>query len=73
MKYSIVIEKAGRKSFNVWSPDIPRCYAAGTTVEESVAFFRQAVEQYLKDLREMGLKPPKPVSIVDTIDVTGVV
>ncbi len=72
MRYAIVILKAGHKSYNVYSPDIDCCFAAGRSVEEAVAFFRQAVEQYLKDLREMGRKPPKPTTLVDTIDVTGI-
>ncbi len=70
MKYAIVIHKTGLKSFSVSSPDIDCCFAVGETKEEAVSYFRLAVEQYLKDLHEMGLKPPKPMATVATIEVS---
>ncbi len=69
MRYAIVIQEAGKKAYNVYSPDIDCCFAAGETREEAVGLFRQAVEQYLEDLRTQGQRPPEATTLVDTIEV----
>lgn len=69
MKYAILIERTGPKSYCVSSPDIPCCVAVGYSRKEAVAYFRQALQQYLKDLRDAGRKPPRPTTLVDTIAV----
>jgi predicted RNase H-like HicB family nuclease len=69
LKYAIVITRTGPRSYSVHSPDIPLCIAAGHSKNQAIGYFRQAVEYYLNDLREMGKRPPRPTTFVDTIEV----
>jgi len=72
LKYAILIEKDADSDYCVRSPDIDCCFSVGETIEEAVSGYRQALERYLQDLREMGQTPPKPTTLVDTIAVTDV-
>ncbi|MBM3269934.1 MAG: type II toxin-antitoxin system HicB family antitoxin [Candidatus Sericytochromatia bacterium] len=72
MKLAIVIDKDDNSDFCVYSPDIDGCIAVGGTKEEAIALYSQAVERYLRDLRETGQKPPRPQAMVETIEVSDI-
>lgn len=71
MRYAIVIEKAeGNYSAYVPDvPDLPGCVATGTTVEETEAQIREAIEFHVAGLREDGLSVPQPSSQVEYVEV----
>jgi predicted RNase H-like HicB family nuclease len=58
MRYLVVYEK-GPTSFSAYSPDLPGCVAAGTTLEETRENIRGAIEMHLSGLREDGLPVPE--------------
>lgn len=47
-KYIIVIEKAAN-NFSAFCPDVPGCVATGSTVEETAANMKDALEFHLED------------------------
>jgi predicted RNase H-like HicB family nuclease len=69
MRYTIVVEKAG-KNYSAYVPDLPGCIATGRTPEETEQLIREAVELHLNGLREDGLPIPQPSSRVEYVEVT---
>lgn len=68
MRYAIVIEKA-EGNYSAYVPDLPGCVATGTTVEETEAQIREAIEFHVAGLREDGLSVPQPSSQVEYVEV----
>jgi predicted RNase H-like HicB family nuclease len=68
MRYAVVIEKAGA-NFSAYVPDLPGCIATGTSVEETEALIREAIEFHLEGLHQDGLPVPSPTSQVDYVEV----
>jgi predicted RNase H-like HicB family nuclease len=68
MKYTIIIEKAGR-NYSAYSPDVPGCIAAGRTVEQARRMIREALEFHLQGLIADGLPLPKAKAHVEQIEV----
>ena len=68
MRYAIVVEKA-ENNYSAYVPDLPGCVATGFTVEETVREIRGAIEFYIEGLIEDGLPIPKPVSIVEYLEI----
>ncbi|MEN6350519.1 MAG: type II toxin-antitoxin system HicB family antitoxin [Syntrophomonas sp.] len=69
MKYSIVIENAG-KSYSAYSPDVPGCIATGKTISEAKENLQKALEFHIQGLKEDGLPVPEPASQVDYLTVS---
>lgn len=57
MRYLVVYEQ-GPANYSAYSPDLPGCVAAGTTIEETRENMRGAIELHLTGLREDGLPVP---------------
>lgn len=68
MRYAIIIENAGN-NFSAYAPDLPGCIATGSTLEETEANIREAVEFHIAGLREDGLPLPLPTSQVEYIEI----
>ena len=68
MRYAVVIEKA-EGNFSAYVPDRPGCVATGSTVEETEAAIREAIEFHLEGLRADGEPIPEPSSRVDYVEV----
>ena len=68
MRYAVVIEKAG-SNFSAYVPDLPGCIATGSSVEETEALIREAIEFHLEGLHQDGLPVPCPTSQVDYVEV----
>ena len=58
MRYLVVYEK-GPTSYSAYSPDLPGCVAAGTTLEETRENMRGAIGLHLAGMREDGLPVPE--------------
>jgi len=69
MKYSIVIETAG-KNYSAYSPDVPGCIATGKTINEAKENLQKALEFHIQGLKEDGLPVPEPASQVDYLTVS---
>ncbi len=61
MKYLAIIEK-GPSSYGAYVPDLPGCVAAAKTLREVRKLIREAIRLHVQDLRERGLKVPKPTT-----------
>ena len=68
MRYAVVIEKA-ESNYSAYVPDLPGCVATGTSVAETEAQIREAIEFHLEGMREDGIPIPPPSSQVEYIDV----
>ncbi|MGQ0833419.1 MAG: type II toxin-antitoxin system HicB family antitoxin [Gammaproteobacteria bacterium] len=68
MRYAVVIEKA-EGNFSAYVPDLPGCVATGSTLEETEAAIREAIEFHLEGLRADGEPIPDPSSRVDYVEV----
>ena len=68
MRYAIVIENAGA-NFSAYVPDLPGCVATGSTVEETDAAIREAIEFHLDGLRSDNIPIPQASSRVDYVEV----
>jgi predicted RNase H-like HicB family nuclease len=49
--YLVLIEKAPH-NFGAFSPDVPGCVSSGDTVEETVVYFREALQSHLEIMAE---------------------
>jgi len=68
MRYAVVIEKA-ESNYSAYVPDLPGCVATGTSVPETEAQIREAIELHLEGMREDGIPIPPPSSQVEYVDV----
>ena len=48
-KASVVIEK-DEHGFHAWCPELKGCQSQGTTIEETIANIKEAIELYLETL-----------------------
>lgn len=69
LKFAVVFEKAER-NWAAYVPDLPGCISTGTTLEETEANIREAIEGHLKTLVEFGDPVPEPTSVAKEIDVS---
>jgi len=56
-KYLVVIEKAAN-NYSAFSPDLPGCITVGDTIEETIAFIKEAIELHLEGVAEEGENIP---------------
>ena len=68
MRYAIVIEKA-ENNYSAYVPDLPGCVATGSTIEETEAQIREAIQFHLDGMREDGVAFPQPASHVEYIEI----
>ena len=68
MRYAIVLEKT-TTNYSAYVPDLPGCIATGLTVEETENEIKAAIAFHIEGLIEDGLEIPKPVSIVEYLEI----
>ncbi|MEM8816750.1 MAG: type II toxin-antitoxin system HicB family antitoxin [Pseudomonadota bacterium] len=68
MRYAIVIEAAGG-NYSAYVPDIPGCVTTGSTLRETEASIREAIEFHLEGLRADDRSIPAASSRVDYVEV----
>jgi predicted RNase H-like HicB family nuclease len=68
MRYAIVLEKTNT-NYSAYVPDLPGCIATGLTVEETENEIKAAIAFHIEGLIEDGLEIPKPVSIVEYLEI----
>ena len=68
MRYAIVLEKTST-NYSAYVPDLPGCIATGLTVEETEDEIKAAIAFHIEGLIEDGLEIPKPVSIVEYLEI----
>ncbi len=65
MRYPILIHKDKGSSYGVTVPDLPGCFSAGDTLDESFAMAREAIEFHISGLLMDGETIPEMQSIQD--------
>ena len=65
-KFLIVIEKADN-NYSAYSPDLPGCIAAGSTLEETEKNMYEAIEFHLEGLAEDNLPIPESTSVAEYV------
>jgi predicted RNase H-like HicB family nuclease len=68
MRYAIVIEKA-EHNYSAYVPDLLGCIATGDTVIEVTNEIQAAIAFHIDGLIEDSLPIPKPLSIVDYVEI----
>lgn len=68
MRYAIVIEKA-ENNYCAYVPDLLGCVATGDTIQDVTREIKAAVEFHLEGLLEDSVPIPKPLSIVDYVEI----
>ena len=68
MRYAIVLEKTNT-NYSAYVPDLPGCIATGLTIEETESEIKAAIAFHIEGLIEDGLEIPKPVSIVEYLEI----
>jgi len=63
MNFPIVIHKEKDSDYGVTVPDLPGCFSAGSTMDETLAMAKEAIELHLEGLCEEGLPIPEPESV----------
>lgn len=59
MRYPIVIHKDKGSSYGVTVPDLPGCFSAGDTLDETFAMAREAIECHIEGLLMDGTAIPE--------------
>ena len=57
--YTIIIEKA-TSNYAAYSPDVEGCGTTGSTIEETIAMMKEALEFHFEGLAENGTEIPPP-------------
>ena len=65
--YPAILEKAEKKTFAVWLPDLPDCVAVGRTQEEAIEKAQDALAVTIETFaeREHALPPPTPIADIE--------
>lgn len=69
MEYSVIVHEAEEGGYWLEVPALPGCYSQGESVEEALANVREAIQLYLKTLRERGDSIPKDDEVVFRVAV----
>ena len=68
MKYAVIYEKTAT-GYSCYAPDLPRCIAAGDTIEQTKQLMERAVEIHIASMRADGDLIPEPTTAADYIEV----
>ncbi len=69
IKYLVIIEKANN-NYSAYSPDLPGCIATGSTIKETLAHMRNAIEFHLKGLESEGISIPEPSAKIKYVEIS---
>ena len=64
MKYPVIIHKGENSDYGVTFPDLPGCFSAGDTIEESLANAQEAAECHIEGI----LIDSEPIPVPTTIE-----
>ena len=59
-QYLVRINKDPVSDWGASVPDLPGCVATGKTIDVALRRIQEAIEIHLQDMREDGLRPPRP-------------
>ncbi len=59
MRYLAVLEQS-KTGYSAYSPDLPGCVSTGSTVEETQANMKEAIQFHIEGLKAEKLPVPEP-------------
>lgn len=59
IEYAVLYEQ-GPTSWGASVPDLPGCFAVGTTFEETERLVREAIDIYIEEIQALGEAVPEP-------------
>jgi len=59
LNYTVFLEPAEEGGYIVYVPALPGCLTQGDTVEEALEMAKDAIQGYLKVLKDLGEEIPK--------------
>lgn len=68
MRYTTVIERS-RTNNAAYSPDLPKCVAAGSSEAEAIREIREAIRFHIESFREQHQSVPEPCCTAAVVDV----
>jgi predicted RNase H-like HicB family nuclease len=68
VRYLVVFEKAGDK-YTAYVPDLPGCFAAGSTLSEVKENVRKVIRQNIRGIVLRGETFPEQVAFSEYIDI----
>jgi predicted RNase H-like HicB family nuclease len=60
-KYLMIVEKSNT-GYSAYSPDLPGCVAAGSTITKTEKLMKEAMEFHIEGMIEEGLEIPKSLT-----------
>ena len=69
MKNYVILLTPGERGWGGLVPDLPGCYTAGLTREETLANAQEAIALWIEDARAHGEPIPEPVTTSGTVGV----
>ena len=67
LNYPVVLQHGRSGSYGVVVPDMPGCYSAGITIENSLINAKEAIQDRLEILLEDKKVIPKPSTVEDIL------
>ena len=68
VRYLVVFERAGDK-YTAYVPDLPGCFAAGSTLPEVKENIRKVIRQNVRGIVQRGESLPEQVAFSEYIDM----
>ncbi|MBC8090908.1 MAG: type II toxin-antitoxin system HicB family antitoxin [Pseudonocardia sp.] len=65
--YVVVFERAETGGWGAWVPDLPGCFATGTTRQECEQRIREGIAFHIDGLRADGMDVPEPSAVDATV------
>ena len=59
-RYLVLIEGNSASNFSAWSPDLPGCVAAGSSIEDAERRMREAIAFHLEGISADSQPLPEP-------------
>jgi len=72
MRFAVLLERADDGGYGAYSPDAPGVFAAGETVDETLALFEEGLRALIESIRREGGPMPVPGTIAATIEIEDV-
>lgn len=60
-KFWMIVEKS-ETGYSAYSPDLPGCVAAGSSISETEKLMKEAIEFHIEGMLDEGLEIPKPTT-----------
>jgi predicted RNase H-like HicB family nuclease len=67
--YTVLMEQSADGGWSAHVPDLPSILVGGDTREETAALAREAIQLYIEDMRERGMRVPSPHTFAVDVDI----